>query len=167
MAELPVASAAVLGLSTAGSAAASVGPASSDAALAVAAGRGRAAADSRWCVCPWRVGAARVVSDAPSRSSRERASSLGVSSAVVAALSLAAGSRHFNMPNKTERRLARLLAAQIPPPTSLFKRITLLSARQRLIRYNDSFGTSHQEVIALFDRSIHYLASEASACVSA
>jgi hypothetical protein len=80
---------------------------------------------------------------------------------VVAALSLAAGSRHFNMPNRTERRLTRLLAVQIPPRKPFFKRITLLSARQRLIKYNDSSGTGHPEVIAPFDRAIHHLVSEA------
>jgi hypothetical protein len=76
---------------------------------------------------------------------------------VVATLSLAAGSRHFDLPNRTERRLTRLLAAQIPPTRPFFKRITLVSARQRLIRYNDSSSTSHQEAIALFDRTIHHL----------
>jgi hypothetical protein len=80
---------------------------------------------------------------------------------VVAALSLAAGSRHFDLPNRTERRLTRLLAAQIPPRKPFFKRITLLSARQRLIKYNDSSGTGHPEVIAPFDRAIHHLVSEA------
>jgi hypothetical protein len=86
---------------------------------------------------------------------------------VAAALSLAAGSRNFSLPNRTERRLTRLLAAQTAPTRPFFKRITLLSARQRLIRYNDSPGTSHQEVIALFDRAIRHLASEALACVPA
>jgi hypothetical protein len=86
---------------------------------------------------------------------------------VVAALSLAAGSRNFSLPNRTERRLTRLLAAQLPPTRPFFKRITLVSARTRLIRYNDSSGTSHPEVIALFDQAIHHLASEALACVPA
>jgi hypothetical protein len=85
----------------------------------------------------------------------------------VAALSLAAGSRNFSLPNRTERRLTRLLAAQIPPARPFFRRITLVSARQRLIRYNDSPGTSHQEVIALFDGAIHHLVRDASVYVSA
>ena len=34
---------------------------------------------------------------------------------LVAALSLACGSRSFHMPNRTEKRLARLIAKQIPP----------------------------------------------------
>jgi hypothetical protein len=86
---------------------------------------------------------------------------------VVAALSLAARSRNFSLPNRTERRLTRLLVAQIPPTRPFFKRITLLSSRQRLIRYNDSAGTGHPEVIALFDRAMHHLVSEAPTCVPA
>ena len=86
---------------------------------------------------------------------------------VVAALSLAARSRNFSLPNRTERRLTRLLAAQIPPTRPFFRRITLVSARQRLMRYNDSAGTGHPEVIALLDRAIHHLVREAPACVPA
>jgi hypothetical protein len=113
-----------------------------------------------------------VLEDARSRICSEdrwmkRRFQVGERLCAVVALSLAAGSRHFNLPNRTERRLTRLLAARIPPTRPLFKRIPLVSARQRLIRYNDSSGTSHQEMMVLFDRAIHHLASEAPVCVSA
>jgi hypothetical protein len=85
---------------------------------------------------------------------------------LVAALSVVSGSRSFNMPNRTERRLARLLAVHIPP-RRFWTRVKILPARQRLIIFNDSFCTKHEDVVALFDDAIHELASKAPIQIAA
>jgi hypothetical protein len=72
---------------------------------------------------------------------------------LVAALSIAAGSRSFTIPNRLERRLARLLATELPP-TTFWARMNFLTGRQRLMWFNDDPGTRHEDVLALFDRTI-------------
>jgi hypothetical protein len=83
---------------------------------------------------------------------------------LVAALSLACGSRSFHVPNRTEKRLARLLASRLPPHEPFLIRFV---ARQRLMWFNDDTRTSHEDVIALFDRTISHLASTAPISVPA
>jgi hypothetical protein len=73
---------------------------------------------------------------------------------LVAALSLACGSRSFNIPNKTERRLARLLARQLTSGLPWRMRTRLVPARSRLMSYNDHPRTTQGDVAALFDRTI-------------
>lgn len=85
---------------------------------------------------------------------------------LVAALSVVSGSRSFNMPNSTERRLARLLAVHIPP-RRFWTRVKLLPARQRLIIFNDSFCTKHEDVMAVFDHTIDQLVSKAPISIPA
>ena len=85
---------------------------------------------------------------------------------LVAALSLACGSRSFNIPNKTERRLVRLLVKQLPPDTPFWARIRFVPARQRLMAFNDDSGTSHGNIVALLDQAISDLASKASVAAS-
>jgi hypothetical protein len=86
---------------------------------------------------------------------------------LVAALSLACGSRSFRRPNRAERRLARLIAKQIPPDAPFIIRYRLIPARQRLMSLNDDPRTTHEDVMALFDRTISYLASTARVRVPA
>ena len=86
---------------------------------------------------------------------------------LVAALSLACGSRSFHMPNRTEKRLARLIAKQIPPDAPFMTRCRLIPARQRLMSLNDDPRTTHEDVMALFDRTISHLASTARISVPA
>jgi len=86
---------------------------------------------------------------------------------LVAALSLACGSRSFQMPNRTERRLARLIAKQIPLHAPFMTRCGLIPARQRLMSLNDYPGTTHEDVLVLFDRTIGHLASTARISVPA
>ena len=86
---------------------------------------------------------------------------------LVAALSLACGSRSLAIPNRTERRLARMLANQLPSHAPFATRIRLVSARQRLIFFNDGTRTCHEDVIALFDRAIDHLATEVQRYVPA
>jgi hypothetical protein len=74
---------------------------------------------------------------------------------LIAALSLACGSRNFRMPNKNERRLARLLAKQLSAKTRWGLR--LVPSRYRLMSFNDHPRTSHEDVLALFDRTIYSL----------
>jgi hypothetical protein len=77
---------------------------------------------------------------------------------LVAALSIASGSRSFRRSNQTERRLARLLARQLPEAAPFWARSPLIPARQRLMWFNDNAGTHHADVMALFDRTIEQLA---------
>ena len=79
---------------------------------------------------------------------------------LVGALSLACGSPEFNVTSQTERRLARLLAKQLAP--NMQWRIRLLPPRMRLMSFNDHPRTSHDDVMALFDRTISCLAISAS-----
>ena len=77
---------------------------------------------------------------------------------LVAALSLACGSRSYHMPNRTEKRLARLIAMQISPDAPFLIRCRLMSARYRLMSLNDDPRTAHDDLMALFDRTIDHLA---------
>ena len=86
---------------------------------------------------------------------------------LVAALSLACGSRSFKLPNQTEKRLARLIAKQIPPDAPFMTQCSLIPARQRLMALNDDPRTTHDDVMALFDRTISHLASTTRISVSA
>jgi len=86
---------------------------------------------------------------------------------LVAALSLASGSQSLDRPSQTERRLARMLAKRLPPAAVFFERF--LPARHRLIMFNNDHHTSHDDVMALFDRTILHLTSQgqhASTCVA-
>jgi hypothetical protein len=85
---------------------------------------------------------------------------------LVYALSLASGSRCPNRPNRTERRLARLLSKQLWPERPSWRRVTLIPSRQRLMSFNDDLRTNHADVIALFDRAICGLMAEAPAYVA-
>lgn len=86
---------------------------------------------------------------------------------LVAALSLACGSRSFNIPNRTERRLARLLAKQLSPDLPWRMRSRLVPARSRLMSFNDYPRTRQGDVDALFDRTISCLVSNSPALVPA
>jgi hypothetical protein len=76
---------------------------------------------------------------------------------LVAALSLACGSPGFFAPNRLERRLARVLARQLPRQVPWWMRFRLVSARRRLMSFNDDRQTRHEDVIALVDRTVQSL----------
>ena len=86
---------------------------------------------------------------------------------LVAALSLACGGRSFHMPNRTEKRLARLIAKQMPPDAPFMTRCRFIPARPRLMSLNDDPRTTHEDVMALFDRTISHLARTAPISVPA
>jgi hypothetical protein len=86
---------------------------------------------------------------------------------LVAALSLAAGSASFNMPNRLERRLARLVATNLPSRLTLWARLRCFTARQRLMWFNDDPRTRHQDVLGVLDTTIDRLASRVPVSVSA
>jgi hypothetical protein len=86
---------------------------------------------------------------------------------LVAALSLACGSPGFFAPNKLERRLARMLARQLPPEATLWARVKLVSPRRRLMSFNDDRQTRHEDVIALVDRTAQHLMDRVPQLVSA
>ena len=76
---------------------------------------------------------------------------------LVAALSVAAESPSFRNPNRTERRLAHILAGQVPPSAPLLARIKVYPARRRLMAFNDSTWRRHEDVLAVYDRAINHL----------
>ena len=81
---------------------------------------------------------------------------------LVAALSVVSGSATFQKPNQVERRLARRLAAQLPSQVPLWARMRCFTARQRLMWFNDSPRTKHEDVMVLFDRAIDHQTSKVS-----
>jgi len=86
---------------------------------------------------------------------------------LVAALSVVAGSPNFNTPNRVERRLAGLLAAQLPSGSAFWARMRFFTARQRLMWFNDDPRTKHEDVMALFDRAVDHLTSRVPAYILA
>jgi hypothetical protein len=84
---------------------------------------------------------------------------------IVGALSLVSGSRSFNTPNRVERRLARVLVAQLPPGGPVRVGLRFFTARQRLMWFNDSQRTGHADVLALFDRAIDHSMSKTPAFI--
>jgi hypothetical protein len=84
---------------------------------------------------------------------------------LVAALSSVSGSRDFDAANRVERRLTRLLARQLPS-RPFWSRLRSLTARRRLIWFNDDRRTKHEDVIALFDCTIDELTRGLPVCVS-
>ena len=77
---------------------------------------------------------------------------------LVAALSLASGSRSFRRSSPTERRLARVLARELPDAAPFWAKSQFIPARQRLMWFNDNAVTHHADVMALFDQTIAHLA---------
>jgi hypothetical protein len=86
---------------------------------------------------------------------------------LVAALSLASGSRSFDDPNETERRLAKHLAKQVPLNRGFSKWMTLVSPRSGLMAFNDHRRTRHDDVMGLFDQAIDHAARKAPLYVAA
>src|SRR5262245_44808318 len=70
---------------------------------------------------------------------------------LVGALSLACGNPDFNRATETERRLARLLVRQMSEKY-WWTRLSWVSARTRLIGFNDHPKTTHDDVLAVYDR---------------
>ena len=85
---------------------------------------------------------------------------------IVGALSLVSGSRSFETPNRVERRLARVLVAQLPQRRPVWVRLRFFTARQRLMWFNDNRRTGHADVLALFDRAIDHSMSKTPAFIS-
>jgi hypothetical protein len=79
---------------------------------------------------------------------------------LVGALSAECYSRSIRFPNRTERRLARRLAKQLPMVWRFWPRWMFLTPRYRLTMFNDDYRTRHKSVVALFDRTIEQLMTE-------
>ena len=86
---------------------------------------------------------------------------------LVAALSLACGSRSFDDPNETERRLTKHLAKQVPLNRGFGKWAALVGPRHGLMMFNDHRRTRHDDVMGLFDRAIDHAAMKAPLYVAA
>jgi hypothetical protein len=80
---------------------------------------------------------------------------------LVAALALACRNPQFDQPSRTGRRLILVMARQLPRGCSRLQRIICFRPMHRLMRFNDSPRTTHDDVIALFDRTIQHLAAMA------
>jgi hypothetical protein len=80
---------------------------------------------------------------------------------LVAALSLASGSPSFDIPNETERRLAKHLAKQMSLGRDISRWVTFVSPRHGLMMFNDRPRTRHDDVMGLFDRAIDHVARKA------
>ena len=79
---------------------------------------------------------------------------------LVASLSVVSGSRSFDHSNRVERRLVRLLVKQLPPQFSGWPTLQFPTSRRRLFWFNDHQGTKHDDVMALFDRTIDHLTNK-------
>jgi hypothetical protein len=79
---------------------------------------------------------------------------------LVASLSVVSGSRSFDHSNRVERRLVRLLVKQLPPQFSGWPTLQFPTSRRRLFWFNDHRGTKHDDVMALFDRTIDHLTNK-------
>jgi hypothetical protein len=86
---------------------------------------------------------------------------------LIAVLSLVSGSPSFDAANRVEQRLTRLLGKELPSRFRFWARVRFLTAGERLMRFNDDAHTSHEDVIALFDRTINLLEGQAPASCSA
>jgi hypothetical protein len=82
---------------------------------------------------------------------------------LVVALALACQNPQFDQPSRTGRRLILAMARQLPRGWGRLQRIICFRPMHRLIRFNDSPRTTHDDVMALFDRTIQYLAVMAPA----
>jgi hypothetical protein len=85
---------------------------------------------------------------------------------LVAVLSVTAGSQSYNHANRVERRLTRLLAKQLAWSFAFLTVKSLFTARWHLMCFNDNPRTTHEDVMALFDRTIDHLAVKAPVYVS-
>jgi hypothetical protein len=79
---------------------------------------------------------------------------------LVAALALACDNRAFQSPTKAERKLCRVLVQQLPREGNLWRHMICIAPRQRLMAFNDSPRTRHDDVMGLFDRAILHLESK-------
>ena len=78
---------------------------------------------------------------------------------LVAALALACRNPEFDQPSGTERRLILAMARQLPRGLGRLQRTICFGPRQRLMRFNDDPRKMHDDVMALFDRTVQHLAS--------
>lgn len=70
----------------------------------------------------------------------------------IAALADTCGATTYVQLGRRERQLARLLIQAMPANGGLLSK--LVTDRRRLILFNDSNDTTHQDVMVLFDRAI-------------
>jgi hypothetical protein len=74
----------------------------------------------------------------------------------VAALWMAFGSTGFDRPNRTERRLAKMLVIELPRNGGLSKCIFMGSARYRLMVFNDHHRAAHKDALTMLEGTIEH-----------
>jgi hypothetical protein len=75
---------------------------------------------------------------------------------LAATLAVARNKESFCASNTGERRLTRMLAEQLPSESSWQARFEPVSARRRLMPFNEDCPAQHADAIALIDRTIRH-----------
>jgi hypothetical protein len=81
---------------------------------------------------------------------------------IVAALAWASRRGNPDDAGETERRLHKLLVAQLPRTAALRARMTFIAPRYRLMIFNDCLRTYHDDVVELFDNVVRQLVSQST-----
>jgi len=84
---------------------------------------------------------------------------------VVAALAWASRRGDPDNAGETERRLQKLLVAQLPRKAGVRTRVRFIAPRYRLMIFNDCLRTHHDDVVELFDNVIGHLVSQSAQSV--
>jgi hypothetical protein len=85
---------------------------------------------------------------------------------IVAALAWASRRGSPDNAGETERRLHKLLVAQLPRKAGVRTRMRFIVPRYRLMIFNDCLCTYHDDVVELFDNVIRHLVSQSTQSVS-
>jgi hypothetical protein len=72
---------------------------------------------------------------------------------------VACNNPQFDEPSRTGRRMTLAMARQLPRGWGRLQRMICFRPRKRLIRFNDNPRMTHDDVMALFDRTIQHLGS--------
>jgi hypothetical protein len=84
---------------------------------------------------------------------------------IVAALAWASRRGDPDNAGETERRLYRLLVAQLPRKAGVRTRMRFIAPRYRLMIFNDCLRTYHDDIVELFDSVIRHLVSQSAQSV--
>jgi hypothetical protein len=75
---------------------------------------------------------------------------------LVAALSMASGNTGFDRPNRTERRLTKMLVIELPRNGGLSKCIFMGSAKYRMMMFNGHHRAAHKDALTMLEGTIEH-----------